>query len=407
MMIRKLLIGLVLVSPLVSWGIQLKSPDGEVRLDIKIADKQLVYSVKHGDTTVVEPSPLGIIVDDKTYGSVEKIGSEKCGRINESYSWRGVKPEVINHCNTLVLDLGSDQKWQIEARAYNDGVAFRYIVPGSGIRTVQGELTGFMLPQDTMVWFQGNSAHYEGLFHKFKIGQIPSEIEMKKKLHKTSVTFPVTCQLQDGSYAMLSEANIMGYSGMTLKLTDSRMLLSQFEDDKKGWGMEGTITTPWRLVMVAADLNALVNNDLIHNVCPAPDPELFPKGMATDWVQVGRSLWQWWGYNNPGTHWSRQHWFVDQAAKLNCGYYLVDEGWEHTRQEWFKPGEDAWPRLKELCEYAAERDVKIIVWRAWYDREKKQFPGLKTEAQREDFFRKCNVPILAVLTTKITSNRSK
>lgn len=45
--------------------------------------------------------------------------------------------------------------------------------------------------------------------------------------------------------------------------------------------------------------------------------------------------------------------------------------------------------MKGLVDYAAERKVKILVWRSWYDSEKKQFPGLKTEPQREEFFKKC------------------
>jgi alpha-glucosidase len=54
----------------------------------------------------------------------------------------------------------------------------------------------------------------------------------------------------------------------------------------------GTITTPWRVVLVGEDLNALVNSDIVTNLCPAPDPKLFPQGVSTDWVKPGRAVWR-------------------------------------------------------------------------------------------------------------------
>ena len=54
-----------------------------------------------------------------------------------------------------------------------------------------------------------------------------------------------------------------------------------FEDDE------------WIEVTPSSDLNALVNCDIVHNVCPAPDKKLFPKGINTEWCKPGRSLWQW------------------------------------------------------------------------------------------------------------------
>ncbi len=52
--------------------------------------------------------------------------------------------------------------------------------------------------------------------------------------------------------------------------------------------VNGPITTPWRIVMIGADLNALVNCDIVHNVNPPPDPKLFPKGIHEDWIKPGR-----------------------------------------------------------------------------------------------------------------------
>ena len=44
-----------------------------------------------------------------------------------------------------------------------------------------------------------------------------------------------------------------------------------------------------RVVLLGADLNALVNSDALPSLCPPPDPKLFPKGILTDWIRPGRA----------------------------------------------------------------------------------------------------------------------
>ncbi|KKK91678.1 hypothetical protein LCGC14_2710510, partial [marine sediment metagenome] len=55
---------------------------------------------------------------------------------------------------------------------------------------------------------------------------------------------PVTVELADGSYAAITEGALFDYSGMTLQATGSMMLQGVFEDDPKGWELEGTIYSP-------------------------------------------------------------------------------------------------------------------------------------------------------------------
>ena len=39
--------------------------------------------------------------------------------------------------------------------------------------------------------------------------------------------------------------------------------------------------------MIGADLDALVNCDVIHNVSPPPNKEIFPDGPNTAWLKPG------------------------------------------------------------------------------------------------------------------------
>src|SRR4030095_3223017 len=45
--------------------------------------------------------------------------------------------------------------------------------------------------------------------------------------------------------------------------------------------VDGTITTPWRVVLLGRDLNALANSDVLPSLCPPADARLFPHGLGT------------------------------------------------------------------------------------------------------------------------------
>ncbi len=365
----------------------LKSPAGTLETTVSSgSDGQVVYSVTSHGQIVLQPSPIGMVVDGTKLGVDARLNMPKTAKGRVSFPWRGLKSQVKTGWRSAVIpvtEAGGRPAWSLEVRCFDDGVAYRCIVPGQGARRVNGEIAAWVLPVGTVAWAQPNTDNYEGVHLRRPVNQLTTEDFPK------GIGMPVTFELPGDRFAALTEANVMGYSGMTLAFEGSNALQAEFRDDPNGWTMSGEIVTPWRVLMVADDLNGLVNRDIVAALCPAPDAKLFPRGIRTAWLKPGRMLWQWWAYDDPGTHWSRQRGFVDAAAALNCQYYLVDEGWEHSRQEWASDGKDVWARLKELCDYAATKQVGVWVWRGWTYNEKRQWPGLETSAKQEDFFRRC------------------
>ena len=82
------------------------------------------------------------------------------GKVDETYNMpHGKSNPVRNNCGTLTLNLEETRaprrKLTIEARAYNDGIAFRYIVPNQPILTelrLAGERTEFQLAKEATTW---------------------------------------------------------------------------------------------------------------------------------------------------------------------------------------------------------------------------------------------------------------
>ena len=253
--------------------VTINSPRGSVQVKVMVNDAgRLCYSVeriKPKRTLILEESPLGITIDGTDLGMGVKIGEPERYSINEKYPWRGVHPVAVNHCTGTKIPVtytDSNTPYTLNVRVFDDGMGYRYEVPGKGERTVNGEASAWNLPDDCNMWCQGVLNNYEGVYEKESV-----------MIEDPNVGFPVTIEYPDGTYAAITEAGLFAFSGMTLEADGTSMLHGVFLDDKS-WQETGEISTPWRVTMTGPDLNALVNCDIVHNLCPPPDEELFPDG---------------------------------------------------------------------------------------------------------------------------------
>ena len=82
----------------------------------------------------------------------------------------GISAPVRDHFKGWKLKLrskGFSGTWTLDVRAYNDGVAWRYIVPGTGKRKVTDEASSFVLPEGSKYWSHHNTGNYEANFLHF------------------------------------------------------------------------------------------------------------------------------------------------------------------------------------------------------------------------------------------------
>jgi alpha-glucosidase len=327
--------------------LKLKSPNGKIVVMLHTSE-HLKYDVVFQHKRVVIDSTLGIIVDGNDLGNgATFVGAPETREINEQYPVVGVHSTATNYCISSVIPISSGNiKWQLAVRVFNDGVAYRYQIPGDGSRQIDGESSEWNVPMGSHLWWlSATNTSYEAKFQTLILGQSPSEMELMA---------PATLQFPDNAgYAMMSEANLINYSDMSLRFDGTNSFKAFFRNSRQGWKNAGEIISPWRVTLLASDLNALVNSDIIKNLCQPPSPEL----ANAAWIRPGRAAWGWLScYCSP--KYEEQHEWVDNTKKLGWEYYLIDDGWK----KWNGGGTNAWNALAEVVQYAKSQGVDVWAW---------------------------------------------
>lgn len=365
------------------------SPSGSTQLALNTdPGGNLVYKVQQGGIVRFEPARVGVLMDSADLGAGVTLGVVRTNSLSEVFDWRGGKAFGTNRCTAAEISIrsGSGQDWVFEVRVFDEGAGFRYRIPGVGSRLIKGETTRWRLPRTAKVWFQTNTSDYEGDYQVAAADKVPlTQGDQKAPVHLGP---PITICFDDGMVGMVSEAALFKYSGMTLRPEGDAVFHAVFQDDPNGWQHEGECLSPWRVMILVKDLNALVNCDVIPALCDPPDATLFPQGPKTAWLRPGKAPCTWMIYGNDGAQWDKQKWFVDVCAAMGCEYLLVDAGWRTEKWGWLKNGGNLWARAAELCRYAAERNVGILLWHA-YPEGRDDGPGLTTVEAREELFTRC------------------
>ena len=334
---------------------RLTSPDGQIKVNVfSTAQDQLTYCVLYNSDTIINHSDLGIEVNGDVLGGKTEIAQiTKSSHRNTDYLINK-KKEVENHYKRYEINCKQNgQDFQIIFRIYNDGVAYRYILDKKGKNQVNGEHSSWKLPKKSKVWFferpnDWKLKSYAGLWKQTTIDSLPY-ISPTGPIQGKPLLFELPFQ----KYAMVTEAALYEYSGMRLKALENNVIKANFTE-KEGFAIRGEIVTPWRVTIITENLNELVNTDIIHNLNPEPDKDLFGQ---TEYIKPGKSVWSWLTTRGDGyleiPHEKR---FIDNASKLNFEYTLIDAGWE---KQW----SDKWDTLEKMCDYAKNKDIGVWIWK--------------------------------------------
>jgi alpha-glucosidase len=361
--------------------VQVVSPDGNVKLTVLPNAERLTFTVTLGDTMVIDPSTIVMNLDGYDLSSGVVFGKVQRYEIDETYPWHGAHSTAVNQCNGARISLQHDLSfidYVLEIRVFNDGAAFRHIIPGEqGTSRVPDEYTTFVIPAGSTLWYHDLGGHYETAYKDNDISDVPAGQWAGP---------PVTFKLPgSGGYGSITEANLVDYAGMALEADGRRGLVTGLghrqplnypyelrygRQEARRLGkpapVSGSITTPWRVVMAGKDLNTPVNSTIVPNLCPPADPKYFPDGIKTEWVRPGRAVWRYLDGGDRSFEGMKE--FSRMAGQLGYEYHILEGFWSRWTDE----------QIKEIVEYSKQQGVRLLFW--------KHSNQLGTPEQRDEFF---------------------
>ena len=380
------------------------SPDSRITLNISV-NEDVRWSVIYDGKQIIDPSPVAMRLEtlDLTKGRLA-ASKPKITEVNT------VITPVVPHKNSLVTDHYKElairfrEGFSIIFRVYDDGVAYRFATAMKGDVTVMGETFGLSMPKGATAWYPletGFMSHNECTF-------FPATMDTVGQKHLASL--PVLFKSQ-GINILLSEADIRDYPGMWITGDGSGGVSGIFPayPDKEVTRRDrdvyvtarkdylaktaGTRSFPWRVCIITPDDAGLVESDMIYRL-GAPSRIADPS-----WIKPGKVAWDWWNANNiygvnfkSGLNTATYRYYIDFASENGIEYVVLDEGW-------YKLGNvlsvaDGFD-IPELCRYAKEKNVGIILWVVWktfYDQmdealgqyEKWGVKGIKVDFMQRD-----------------------
>jgi alpha-glucosidase len=142
---------------------ELRSPDGKIAIAIH-TDAPLGYSIAVNGRPVLLRSRLGLeLADNVKLGEKPVVQSEARRAVDKHWvNEFGKNRDVRDRYKEMTLTLKEgDRTFAVVARAYDDGVAFRFVLPkqpGMDSFTVLRDATEFTFPEDEQVWAGWNNA---------------------------------------------------------------------------------------------------------------------------------------------------------------------------------------------------------------------------------------------------------
>ncbi|MDF1573502.1 MAG: glycoside hydrolase family 97 catalytic domain-containing protein, partial [Bacteroidales bacterium] len=367
----------------------LKSPNGrlsivfETIVDDQASEEggQLVYSVTFQDQPLIDRSALSLeLQNQKMLGEGVKIISTEKSSFDQSYELIAGKTSVVlDQYNALTLHLRENgvpaRQLIIEARAYDDAIAFRYKVPEQSSMQeyrLTGERTEFKISKDAITYAQilphgilrHESKHsYEAEYVKLPISAFSHEGSV---VNDVVIGLPTLMEVPGVAWLAINEADMQGYCTMYLTtLTRAwaghwleAVLVPQMEDTSVCVTGTLPLVSPWRILQVGDTPGDLIESNILTSLNPGNVIE------DTSWIKPGKAAWNWWS-GSIGPDGERDFstegmkYYIDFAAASGFEYMLIDAGWAAEDDITKMNGSVDIPGL---VEYANQKNVRIWIW---------------------------------------------
>jgi alpha-glucosidase len=291
----RLLLGalaLVFAAPAGAQTIEALSPDGSNRITLQLSTTGTpVYTVSRGGAAVLAPSPILLDLDQDSLGyGLAITGSEAASADTRYPIVAGKAAEGRDHYNQRTVHFqergGARRKMDVVLRAYDDGVAFRTVIPvqaATAAAIVRYERTGFYFPSAYKCW--GFNVGKFGSSHEGEFDPVDTTRTRDHNLFD----LPFVCETGKAAFA-LAEADLLDFAGMYLTGRGDgglglQVKLSPSLDDSRiavHTRVGSPIVTPWRVVMLADRLGQIQQSTLLTDLS-SPSGWKIPAGSSRGW----------------------------------------------------------------------------------------------------------------------------
>ena len=291
---------------------EVKSPDGKIAVQVDAGKEAVSYSVLLDGKQLIAPSYLALeLADGRTLGTKPVVRKAAVKSHDETIDAPFYKRTTIeDRYNELTLSFKGD--YQLRFRAYDDGVAYRFVTDMDGELVVADELVDIRFPEDFKAWVPYVKARIkEGGLERYYFNSFENTYTVQPLSEVADNHLAFVPLLVDAGCAKIAitEADLEQYPGMYLyNPTHGTALRGNFAPypSKEVQGghnelqlmvteredfiarTQGTRAFPWRIFVIAGNDIELADNDMVYRLASPSRVE------DTSWIRPGKVAWDWW-----------------------------------------------------------------------------------------------------------------
>ena len=383
--------GLSLLATLLAAVLHVSSPDGQICASVTVSE-DMSLSVSHGDDIILRDTKIGLNTSEGEFGRNFRLKKAVRSHVDLTFETPVYKRSSERaEYNELVLR--GRGCYDLVLRAYDEGIAWRFVYTGKKQLTIISETADFGFDRDPIAYVP--YVRKTGDFNT----QFFNTFENTYSVHNVSgwnsgrlAFLPVLLEAGHGKKFCITESDLEHYPGMyLLGEGESRLrgVFAPYPKTMRQGSHDPSVTIgghnqvvveredyiarlspgqqmPWRVVAIGSTDAALLDNNLVYKLArPAVDADF-------SWVKPGMLAWDWWNDWNitgvdfvSGVNNATYKYYIDFASAHNIPYVVLDDGW-YDRMEGSAFAVVPEINLPELISYADSKGVGLMLWVGYY-----------------------------------------
>lgn len=359
--------------------LRVSSPDGKINVSLALSPA-ITYRIEYRNEPVIIKSFIGLTLLNGP--SFENLAVKSVAHRSVDSIIIAPFPEKRKHIPDQYNEatVRFRQPLQLIIRAYNDGIAYRFVTTIADSITVKSERAEFNFAGNYPLYFPAVAPRTDAdIFHTSF--EEPYQFKVLDSLSAQTLCFtPVLAAPQNGFRILITESDLEDYPGMFVSGNNDHSLHGVFapypleEKIVEGDYPERVVTRranfiarttgsrkfPWRVIAIAAEDKALPANDIVYRLASpsrVKDISWIHPGKGTDEWIIGINL-----FNVPftsGINTATYKYYIDFAKRFGFDRIMLDAGWSDTRDLLrITPGLD----MDTIAAYAKQNNIRLSMW---------------------------------------------